>query len=96
MLLCRFTHAVDSINTQLQQFASTREAIHVSMCGHFFLDTAHPEQIHSELMPDGLNLSQDGMELFASCLEPTIQVFGKVGIDPVMDPTLLYANLSAL
>ena len=74
LLLSRFTEAIDSINKQLEQHAEAKQDVHFTDCGHHFVSDGASGQIRSSLMPDGLNLSQAGMEELASCLDPTIQV----------------------
>ena len=74
LLFCRFTAAIDAINMQLEQHAQARQELQFLNCGHLFLEDGNPDWIQPSLMPDGLNLSQEGMQQLASCLDPAVQV----------------------
>ncbi len=71
---CRFTPAIASINSDLQQLAASRQDIHFVSCGQDFSYEGETGRIHAALIPDGLNLNTAGMEQLASCLDPIIHV----------------------
>ncbi len=71
---CRFTPAIASINSDLQQLAASRQDMHFVNCGQDFTYEGETGRIHAALMPDGVNLNAAGMEQLASCLDPIIHV----------------------
>ena len=71
---CRFTPAIASINSDLQQLAASRQDMHFVDCGQEFTYEGETGRIHAALMPDGVNLNAAGMEQLASCLDPIIHV----------------------
>lgn len=77
----KFTPAIQSINTDLQQFADSRDELHFVDCGQGFTYDGDSGRIHAALMPDGVNLNRAGMEQLASCLDPITHDIAKK-LDP--------------
>ncbi|DBA80381.1 hypothetical protein WJX79_002842 [Trebouxia sp. C0005] len=73
----KFTPAIASINSDLQQLAASRQDMHFVDCGQEFTYEGETGRIHAALMPDGVNLNAAGMEQLASCLDPIIHDVAK-------------------